>query len=61
MALILTAYFADGHMTSVECENDEAATMKRDDLLEFGHEEKTEGEHRFYPAHSITKIIVKQE
>jgi len=58
MALIMTAYFADGHKKTFKCEDDEDATMKRDDLLEFGHEEKTEAEHRFYPAHSITKIII---
>lgn len=61
MTLILTTYFADGHKKSFECEDDEDATMKRDDLLEFGHEEKTEEEHRFYPAHSITKIVIKKE
>jgi len=61
MALILTAYFADGHIKSFECEDDEEATLKREDLLEFGYEEKTEDDHRFYPAHSITKIAVTKE
>ena len=58
MALSMTAYFADGHKKTFECEDEEDATMKRDDLLKFGHEEKTEEEHLFYPANSITKIIV---
>jgi hypothetical protein len=61
MALILTAYFVDGSEKAFTCEDDEEATMKRADLLEFGHEEKTEDKHTFYPAHSITKIIIKQE
>lgn len=60
MALILTVYFTDGREKIFLCADDEEATMKKNDLLEFGHEEKTEEEHLFYPAHSIAKIIVKQ-
>ncbi len=58
MALILTVHFSDGYEKSFECADDEDATMKRNDLLEFGHEEKSEEEHWFYPGHSITKILV---
>ena len=60
MAIILTAYFIDGNSQSFECTDDEDATMRRDDLLEYGHQEKTEEEHIFYPAHAVTKIVIKK-
>lgn len=61
MALALTAYFADGNKETFECADDEDATMKRDDLLEYGHQEKRGKEHIFYPAHSVIKIVIAKD
>lgn len=57
---MLTVYFADGLEKTISCQDDEDATMKRDDILEYGHQEKTEGKHIFYPASSIIKIVIKR-
>ena len=61
MAILLKAYFSDGNIISFTCADDEDATMKRDDLLESGHQHKGDDEHTFYPPHSITKLIISKE
>jgi hypothetical protein len=61
MPVKLTVYFSDGFKKTFDCEDDEDATMKRDDLLEMGFEEKIEGKRTFYPVYSITKIVVAQD
>jgi len=61
MGLMLTVHFSDGYAKSFTCDDDEDATMKRDELLEVGFEEKEESSHVFYPVHSITKIVVSQD
>ena len=58
MALKLTVYFDDGSKKSFPCEDDEDATMKRHEFLEVGYEEKDGESHIFYPAPSISKIVV---
>jgi hypothetical protein len=61
MGLKLTVHFTDGYSKSFTCEDDEDATMKRDELLEVGYEEKAEKAHVFYPVHSISKIVITQD
>jgi len=58
MGLTLTVHFNDGYTKSFTCDDDEDATMKRDELLEVGYEEKDDNSHIFYPVHSIQKIVV---
>ena len=61
MAYKLTVHFNDGHTKTVECSDDEDATLRRDDLLKSGYQEKSENIHTFYPAFSITKIVITKE
>lgn len=61
MGLKLTVHFNDGYAKSFTCADDEDATMKRNELLEIGYEEKEGGSHVFYPVHSISKIVVTQD
>jgi hypothetical protein len=61
MGLMLTVHFNDGYAKSFTCDNDEDATMKRDELLEIGFEEKEGNSHIFYPVQSIAKIVVTQD
>jgi hypothetical protein len=61
LGLKLTIYFTDGYSRSFTCDDDEDATMKRDELLEVGYEEKADNSHVFYPVHSISKIVIEQE
>ena len=61
MGLTLIVHFNDGYAKSFTCDDDEDATMKRDELLEVGYEEKKDNSHIFYPVHSISKIVVSQD
>jgi len=61
MGLKLTAHFTDGYAKSFTCEGDQDATMKRNELLEVGYEEKEGNSHIFYPVHSISKIVISQD
>ncbi len=61
MGLMLTVHFNDEYVKSFTCDDDEDATMKREELLEVGYEEKEGNSHVFYPVHSISKIVVTQD
>ena len=61
MGLKLTVHFTDGYSKSFSCDDDGDATMKRDELLEVGYEEKVDNSHVYYPVHSISKIVISQE
>jgi hypothetical protein len=56
--MTLTVYFTDGFNKTFEVNDDEDATLKRDDLLEYGYQEKTENAHIYYPASAIVRIVV---
>ena len=56
--MTLTVYFADGFNKTFEVADDEDATLKRDDLLEYGYQEKSGDTHIYYPATAITRIVV---
>ncbi len=60
VAVHLTVFFSDGYKHVFICDNDEDATMKREELFKGGHEEKRAAQHMFYPAWSITKILLEQ-
>ena len=61
MAVILIAHFSDGYQKIFSCQDDEDATMKRDDLLEAGFRDKNGDTHVYYPAHAIVKIVTTRE
>lgn len=61
MAYKLTVFFNDGYQKSFAVEDDEDATLRRNDLLESGYQEKEANRHTFYPPHAVTKIIVTKE
>jgi len=61
MPLRLTVYFSDGFNKGFMCEDDEDATMRRNELLEVGFEEKDREKHVFYPPHAIIKIVITQK
>jgi hypothetical protein len=60
MAVNLTVFFSDGYKKIFICDDDQEATMKREDIFQGGHEEKREDQHIFYPASAITKIVLEQ-
>ncbi len=60
MSVHLTVFFSDGYKKVFICDSDEDATMKREDLFKDGHEEKRASQHIFYPAWSISKILLVQ-
>lgn len=60
MTVHLTVFFSDGYKKIFICDNEEDATMKREDFFKGGHEEKREDQHIFYPASAITKIVLEQ-
>ena len=61
MVFILIAHFSDGYQKIFSCQDDEEATMRRNDLLEAGFQDKNGDTHVYYPAHSVVKIVTTKE
>jgi hypothetical protein len=61
MAVRMTVFFSDGYKKIFICDDDEDATMTRDDILAGGHQEKSEHRHVFYPPHAVAKIVFETE
>jgi hypothetical protein len=61
MTVILIVHFNDGYQKIFSCQDDEDATMRRNDLLEAGFRDKNGETHVYYPAHSILKIVTTKK